>query len=98
MKEKIKNLLKKIPMPKRDNNKRHSLYINILVPTIVFALIGIVVVAYSLQHGVKKVMNETYQEDLERCKTIILDAISEEQKQFRVDVSYIKHNILKNDN
>ena len=70
-------------MPKRDNNKRHSLYINILVPTIVFALIGIVVVAYSLQHGVKKVMNETYQEDLERCKTIILDAISEEQKQFR---------------
>ena len=97
MKEKIKNLLKKIPMPKRDDNKRHSLYINILVPTIVFALIGIVVVAYSLQHGVKKVMNETYQEDLERCKTIILDAISEEQKQFRVDVSYIKHNILKND-
>ena len=56
MKEKIKNLLKKIPFPKKNNNKRHSLYINILVPTIVFALIGIVVVAYSLQHGVKKVM------------------------------------------
>ena len=97
MKEKIKNLLKKIPFPKKNNNKRHSLYINILVPTIVFALIGIVVVAYSLQHGVKKVMNETYQEDLERCKTIILDAITEEQKAFREEVVYIRNEVIKNE-
>ena len=97
MKEKIKNLFKKIPMKKKNDKKRHSLYINILVPTIVFALIGIIIVAYSLQHGVKKVMNETYQEDLERCKTIIMDAIAEEQKTFTEEVIYLKNEVLIND-
>ena len=94
MKKIFEKLLKKVQLPKRFSNKKTSLYLNILIPTLVFAIIGITVVAVSLQRGVTNVMNESYQEDLERCRKIILDAIAEEQKKLTNDISYIKNDVL----
>ena len=94
MKEFLEKILKFVKFPKKVSTKKTSLYLNILIPTLVFAAIGITVVAVSLQRGVKNVMNETYQEDLERCREIILDAIADEQKQLKNDIAYIKNEVF----
>ena len=94
MKEFLEKILKFVKFPKKGSTKKTSLYLNILIPTLVFAAIGITVVAVSLQRGVKNVMNETYQEDLERCRKIILDAIADEQKQLKNDIAYIKNEVF----
>ena len=94
MKEFLEKILKFVKFPKKVSTKKTSLYLNILIPTLVFAAIGITVVAVSLQRGVKNVMNETYQEDLERCRKIILDAIADEQKQLVNDMAYIKNDVF----
>jgi hypothetical protein len=86
----LKNKVPKINKKKNEKVKSHSLYLNILVPTIVFAVIGICVIAYFLHFGVQKVMTENYKNDLERCRTIILDAIDDDKKAYTTSFYYRK--------
>lgn len=90
----LKNKIPKINKKKNEKLKAHSLYLNILVPTIVFAVIGICVIAYFLHFGVQKVMTENYKNDLERYRTIILDAIDDDKKAMVDDVVSIKSNVF----